>query len=299
VIHYLRLIGGISRIFNLDFAFIFRAVTSCFDVGSAVLVYKLLRRYGFFTPLGYGLYLLAPATVIISGYHGNTDTLMIFFVLLTAFLIDRPVLAGLAFGMAVSIKIVPIVFAAAFIFYLPSDRKLRFICAAGAIGLVLALPFIAQDPLVIIREVLGYGSFPGRWGWTRALFVVVGLSQLFWLASRIGAYLLLVYLWYLSFKLCRKRIPLFMQLGLLCFLLIALTPSWGTNYMSWLDPFAATLGPWPALAYYSSSGALLGYLYLISSDEATRLIGVAWVGVLFVTWMYLRKTKRWENRKTR
>jgi hypothetical protein len=293
VIHYLRLIGNLSRALNLDFAFVFRTVTSCFDIGSAVLVYKLLHRSGFFTPIGYGFYLLAPATIIISGYHGNTDAVMIFFVLLAAFLIERPVLAGLAFGMALSIKIVPIVFVAAFIFYLPSKQRLKFIGAAVAIAFALALPFIAQDPLIIIREVLGYGSFPGRWGWTRALFVFIGRSNFFFLASRIGGYLLLAYLWYLSFKMGRNRIPLFLQLGLIGFLLMAFTPSWGTNYMSWLDPFAAIFGPWPALTYYSTSGALLGYLYLINSDESTRLIGIAWLGVLLVTSIFLRKMKRW------
>ena len=291
IIHYLRMIGGLSNLIGLDFAFVFRAWTSCFDLVSALLVYKLLNRSGLFSPVKFLVYLLAPATIIISGFHGQTDTLMIFFVLLAAFLINKPLLSGLAFGCALSIKILPIVFALAFILYLPRRGRLMFAGSAAVISVLLAFPYITQDPAVIIREVLGYGSFPGRWGWTRALFGVIGPSSVFWVISRISTYLLLAYIWYLSWKMNRSRVPLFIQCGLIAFVLLAFTPSWGANYMAWLDPFAATVGVWPALVYYSTSGWLLGYIYFINDDESSHLIGIAWIGVLFALWMYLRHLK--------
>ena len=290
VIHFLRMIGGLSSLLNLDFAFVLRALTSVFDLGSAVLVYKLLRRSGLFKPAAFLIYLFAPATIIISGFHGQTDTVMIFFVLLAAFLICRPGLAGMAFGCALSIKVVPIIYAAAFIFYLRPKERLSFVLAATATAVVLAVPFIAQEPLIILREVLGYGSFPGRWGWTRALYELIGPSQTFWIVSRIGAYLLIAYLWHLSIKMNRKNVLLVVQLGLISFMFLSFTPSWGTNYMSWLDPFAATLGAIPALVYYSTSGILLSYVYF-SAYGSSRMVGVAWIGVLFLTWMFLRQTK--------
>ena len=291
VIHYLRVAGWISSAFHWDFAATFRVVTSCFDLGSAFLVYKLLKRTAVFTRIRYLLYLVAPATIIISGYHGNTDTLMIFFVLLAAFLIERPVLAGLAFGLAISIKVVPIIFIAAFVFYLQSRDRLRFLGAAAAIAVFLSLPFIVQDPVTIVKQVLGYGSFPGRWGWSRALFSQIGPSRVFWLVSRLSAYLLLAYIWYLSFKMGRKRVPLFKQLGVIAFVLIAFTPSWGTNYMSWLDPFPGILGAIPALAYYVTSGGFISYLYFVNPDESTRLSGICWLAVLIITLMFLRQTR--------
>lgn len=290
VIHFLRMIGTLSSLLRLDFAFVFRVITSVFDLGSAVLVYQLLRRSGLFNPAAFLLYLFAPATVIISGFHGQTDTVMIFFVLLAAFLIGRPGVAGLAFGCALSIKVVPIIYAVAFIFYLRPKQRLWFVSAATATAVVLALPFFIQEPVIILREVLGYGSFPGRWGWTRALYELIGPSDAFWIASRIGAYLLIAYLWYLSLKMNRQRVLPIVQLGLISFMFLAFTPSWGTNYMSWLDPFAPAIGVVPSLVYYSTSGALLSYEYL-GVYGSSRLVGVAWLGVLFVTWMFLRQTK--------
>lgn len=297
VIHLLRLVGAISNALSVDFALVFRGLTSCFDLGSAILVYKLLTRYGLFTPVRFLLYLVAPATILISGYHGQTDTLMIFFVLLAAFFIEKPVLAGLAFGMALSIKIVPLIFAAAFIFYLPRDQRIKFAAAVVGIGFLLALPYIVQEPAMIAREVLGYRSFPGRWGWSRALFAQTGPSALFWLTTRVAAYLLIAYLWYLSLKMWRKRIPIYTQLSAISFLLIAFTPSWGTNYMSWLDPFAVTPGALLGLGYYVTSGALIGCLYFIDPDESTPLSGLCWFVVLIVTWRFLRLISSFKNHR--
>ncbi len=291
VIHYLRAIGWLADVLHWDFAATFRVVTSCFDLGSAVLVYKLLQRTRVFTPVRYLLYLLAPVTIIISGYHGNTDTVMIFFVLLAVYLIESPVLAGIAFGLAISVKIIPIIFVVAFIFYLPSHARLKFLGAVAATAAVLALPFIAQDPLTIVKQVLGYGSFPGRWGWTRALFGLIGPAKAFWVVARVSAYLLLIYIWYLSFKMGRKGVPLFKQLGVIVFVLMAFTPSWGTNYMGWLDPFPEILGPLPALAYYATSGAFISVLYWVNPDESTRLSGICWLAVLIITLLFLREIR--------
>lgn len=291
VIHYLRFIGMLASVLRLDFAFVFRALTSCFDLATAVLVYRLLRRTHLFIPAAFLLYLLAPATIIISGFHGQTDAVMIFFVLLAASLIHRPALAGVAFGFALNIKIVPIIYAITFIFHLGRKERVRFLCGVVVTALILSLPFIAQDPVSIAREVLGYGSFPGRWGWTRPLFDLIGPVDGFWIAARIGAYLLIAYVWYLSFRMNMERVPLIVQLGLISFMFLAFTPSWGTNYMSWLDPHAITVGFVPALFYYSTSGALLSYEYF-NVFGSSRLYGVAWLGVLFVTWMFLRRIKR-------
>lgn len=291
VIHYLRFVGMLSSLLRLDFALVFRALTSCFDLASAIVVYRLLTRSGLFIPAAFLLYLLAPATILISGFHGQTDPIMIFFVLLAASLIHRPMLAGIAYGFALDIKIVPVIYALAFIFHLCRKERRRFLGGAVATAVVLSLPFILQDPVTIARQVLGYGSFPGRWGWTRALYDLIGPSDAFWIAARSGAYLLIAYLWYLSFRMNGRRVPLIMQLGLISFMFLAFTPSWGTNYMSWLDPFAAAAGITPALVYYSTSGALLSYEYF-NVFGSSRLVGIAWLGVLFVTWTFLRRTKQ-------
>jgi len=295
IIHFLRFVDLVSAVSGVPFEAAFRIITSIVDLASAAVVYKLLQREKLFQPVVFLLYLLAPATIIISGYHGNTDTLMIFFVLLTALLIERPEAAGVAFGIALSIKIVPIMFVPVFLFYLTKNRR-WFVTAAAATFLITSVPFLFESPLVIAREVLGYRGFSGRWGWTQALFAAIGPGDLFNLITRIAAYLLLALLTYYAVRMNRgAKPPLYFQLAFTAFLFLVFTPAWGTNYMPWLDPFPGVLGFAPAVLYYVASGSLLGYLYFVKDDESTRLIGLCWLAVIIVWWFFIQRLKKYET----
>ena len=298
IIHFLRIVDFVSMVTGLRFETAFRLITSLVDTGSAVVLYKLLQRDELLRPWPFLLYLLAPASIIISGYHGNTDTVMIFFVLLTALLIERPRAAGVAFGMALSIKIVPIIFAPVLLLYLTRNRR-WFIAAAAATFLIASVPFLFESPILIAREVLGYRGFPGRWGWTPALFSFTGQGDVFRLITRIAAYVLLGVIAYYAIRMNRGTKPsLSFQLGFTAFLFLAFTPAWGTNYMPWLDPFAVVLGFGPALLYYLASGSLLSYLYFIKDDESTRLMSICWIVVLVVWWLFIQRLKRYEKAET-
>lgn len=299
IIHFLRAVDFVSTVTGLRFETVFRLVTSLVDIGSAVVLYKLLQRDGLLRPWSFLLYLLAPATIIISGYHGNTDTVMIFFVLLTALLIEKPRAAGVAFGMALCIKIVPVIFVPVFLLYLNRNRR-WFIVAAAATFLIASIPFLYESPILVAREVLGYRGFPGRWGWTAALYSSMGPGDLFRLITRIAAYVLLGVIAYFAVRMNRgTKPPLSFQLGFTAFLFLAFTPAWGTNYMSWLDPFPVVLGFVPALLHYLATGSLLVYLYFIKDNESTRLMPISWIVVLLVWWLFIQRLKRYENAETK
>jgi hypothetical protein len=234
--------------------------------------------------------------VIISGYHGNTDTLMIFFLLLAVYLtqIERPAwLCGIAFGMALNIKIVPIIAVPAFVFFLPDlRRRVEFVVVAGLTFFVGSLPYIIEDPFVIYRAVFGYRSVPMRWGVTRFLagfLDVPGFASIFLPLVRVCNYVLLAVLTAFSINMNRKaqKPRLYIQVGTVMFLFMSFTVGYGHNYLSWLDPFAA-LAISSALLYYSASGALLVYIYFIYDNETTRWMDVCWLAVLVCTLLLLR-----------
>lgn len=296
IIHFIKFASALSELLGVPLRSILRTITSIADIGSAYLMLCLLQIYGVFSLQRFILYLLAPATIIISGFHGNTDTLMIGFVLLTVYLlIKQSKWAGVAFGVSLCIKIVPIIFVAAFLLYLTDKRtRVRFLIMAALTGLVLSLPYIAIDPITIAKEVLGYGGFAGRWGLSLVMFNSLGPSDGFRLFVKVSSYLLLAYTVWLSYK--NRKKDLMVQLGLYSFLFLSFSPAWGSNYLAWLDPFPVLLGVVPALLYYIASGALLIYLYFINDDESTRLMSLCWTSVLIVAWLFLRRLKH-ENRK--
>src|SRR5262249_15968953 len=85
------------------------------DLGSLFLVARLLRPALAAPGRRFTLLLVAaaPASILVSGFHGNNDPVMIFFLLLSLVLLERPApdwLAGAALGMAVNMKVVPLAF---------------------------------------------------------------------------------------------------------------------------------------------------------------------------------------------
>jgi len=78
------------------------------------MVWALFRRTA--TTGLIALLALSPISILISGFHVNTDSMMVFFVALTVFLLGRkrPGWAAVAFGLAASIKLVRLILPAVY-----------------------------------------------------------------------------------------------------------------------------------------------------------------------------------------
>src|SRR5207244_8376913 len=65
------------------------------------------------------LFALSPVSLMVSGFHGNTDPVMVMLLVCAVWMClrNRPVLAGLFFALSCQIKIVPLLFLPAFVFF--------------------------------------------------------------------------------------------------------------------------------------------------------------------------------------
>jgi hypothetical protein len=256
---------------------------------------------------------ICPASILISGFHGNTDPVMIFFVLLSVYLLqlNRPMtwLAGLAFGMSMNIKVLPLMFIPALFWFLPNARRrIEFFGSAAAIFVTASLPYLVQDPFFVLVRVFLYRSIYGLWGLSR-LFTELGApASLNRLYGAMGAVGLLAGVTAISFRMNRakKKPPLFLQFGLVMFFFMALTPGFGVQYLAWLAPWVVALGPWAALLYYCTSGIFLFLVYnywthglpwyLADAHQAGwwhgYIVGfelLCWMSVIFLLIMLLRQ----------
>lgn len=317
MIHALRAMGWLARATRLPFPFWLRLPCVAADVGSFLLVRRLLARAlpGRDQTAPLLLLALSPVSIIISGYHGNTDPVMIFFVLLAAELCERKGggwAAGLALGLALNVKAAPLLFAPALALYLPTWRaRARFCGAAAAAWFVGSLPYVVQDPPLVARAVLGYGSIYGVWGWTYFVarlrpqtvafahppFDVVGEHATYVAAGK----LLLVALVVASSVWMNRRgrrVPLLVQCGLTASLFLALAPGFGTQYLVWLVPWVAALALWAALAYHLTAGVYLFLSYTCfwqaaCADEVLSSFRLAaWVASLVALACYFRFARR-------
>jgi hypothetical protein len=276
MIHVIKAMGYMAEHTVLPFSFWLRLPATLADTGSLFLVWKILERSQQLTVKPATLLLMAacPASIMISGYHGNTDAVMMLFVLATVFLLNTTSpswIAGLAFGMALNIKVAPLIFVPATFFYLASlKQRMQFFGAAFVVFLVGSMPYIAQDPKVITRIVFGYGSLYGNWGWTwfAKLWTNVPVSVdensyqptgIHATLATVGKYLMLAVIFALSWRMNRRRIKphLFFQYGVVVFTFIALTPGFGAQYFAWVVPFVVALGFWPTVLFYLTSGLYL------------------------------------------
>jgi hypothetical protein len=91
VLHRLRILGN---------GFWLRAICALADAGTLVLLWSMFRSR---VPLL--IVALSPVSILISGFHGNTDPIMMFFLVAAVFFAERTnaSFAGLAFGLACSV----------------------------------------------------------------------------------------------------------------------------------------------------------------------------------------------------
>ncbi|HEU5315706.1 MAG TPA: glycosyltransferase 87 family protein [Chloroflexota bacterium] len=274
-------LGWLADRTGLGFPFWLRVPATLADAGNVFILWRLMRARFLSAPAGRGGYLslallaAAPASVMISGFHGNTDPVVMGFLLLSVYLWEArrsAALAGAALGMAINIKVVPLVFLPALFLYVSGWRRFLYIAVAGAVVFVASLPYILQDPAIINQKVLGYGSYYGHWGLSRILqelasegAVAAALNRLFLdygryvalglpaLAAAVmnGPHLLLGW----------PRPPLYVQCGVVASLFLGVSPGFGPQYLAWVVPWAPGAGALAAGAFYVASGVFLFAVY--------------------------------------
>jgi hypothetical protein len=192
---------------------------------------------------------------------------MIFFVLLSLVLLERPAptwTAGLAMGMAVNMKIVPLVFWPAVFLWLPTwRRRVEYFGAAVAVIVLASAPLMFQEPALLARKVLGYPSSYGLWGISRILSSSESLAPASRVFETYGRVLLAATVVGLAIWMNRRSVrpPLFRQIGILAFAFLSVTPGFGVQYLAWLVPWIAGVETGFALAWCLASGAFLLLVY--------------------------------------
>jgi hypothetical protein len=262
ILHVLRFWQMLAMFSNLPMRFWMRFTCALADIGSLVLVWRIAQQQSAlrFRPASLLLFAACPISILVSGFHGNTDPIMMFLVLLSIYAVEtkrHPLLSGSLMGFALSIKLVPIVFVPACLLYLPQIRsKCHFTTSALAVSFLCGLPYLLLDPVLIIGKLVTYDSFHGIWGFSAISASLVKLPAL----GRPGL-LVAILLVSIGMNASTARFSLFAQCGLITCLLLFCAPGFGLQYLSWLVPWVVYLSPLAGAAYYMTGGLLLFVVY--------------------------------------
>ena len=296
VLHALRGWAFLAEISGLPFRFWLRVTCAVADLGSLALLARLLPRRLTEAQTRVALlwFAASPIAILISGFHGNTDPILMFFVLLAIDLVEgqRPAwLGGAALGVATDVKVLPVILVPAILLSLSGTRRrLEFCVSAAAAFLVGSMPVLLVAPGLVVSRVFGYSSQFGSWGVSLLALVLRENVRLSWLGElyvRHGKILSLgvevgASLWP---RPCSRRNVLFIQSGFLMFLFVSVIPGFGVQYLTWLVPWVVGLGFGPTAAYYIAGTAFLFAYYSTAAGEfpwylANSLERSAWSGTV-------------------
>lgn len=323
MVHFDRAVHWLSGGGGPSFPFWLRLPAILADAGSLWLVWRLLGPRRHERSLAWALLVLAvsPTLVLVSGFHGNTDSVMVLFLLLSVLLVEdgRGTAAGAAFALACGVKVVPLVAAPALLLSLRGLRsRAAFLASAAVTVLVTWSPYLWQDPGAILAKVLGYRSLYGHWGLSflasRAAPLGVRSRWLDAELQRFGPFLAMGAVLALTLLVNRsgwragapERPRASGQVGLALLLFLTLTSGFGVQYLAWLPVFVVELGALASAAYAATSGVFLFLVYdlwaqglpwdLADSnrvgDYAGRVDGpqlLCWLTVAALLWVALRR----------
>ena len=236
---------------------------------------------------------------MVSGFHGNTDPIMVALLLLSLYLLETgPAwLAGAMLGMAVNIKIVPVLFAPAIFLFLRGRKGVEFMAGAAAMFAIGSLPVLAEDPLLVGKHVFGYSPQSGMWG-VSALILALGKETGFQAYARMAKAASLGLLTAASIWMNwrERRPPPLVQCGFLGFLLLAVTPGFGVQYLAWLVPWTCLLRFREALAFHVAGGVFLfayytrgagGFPWYLANSAKTPVWNGSLILVGLVCWLVI------------
>jgi hypothetical protein len=269
MLHVLRILGKLQDLTALPLRFWMRFLCALADLGVMIILWKAHARD--FRVLM--LVALCPISLLISGFHCNTDPLMIFFVVLSVYFAggERSWASGLSLGLAAAIKIVPVLFAPVILLHLPPRQRLQFAWLAALTWVAVGMPFLAEAPGLILKNIFGYQGWTGLWGF----YMLSGI------ASNLGApgihaiyaysakWIALASALLLPVVLRKRGAPLFAQCGAVTTLFLFLSPGFGLQYLAWVVPWLGVLRFRAAAVFSGIALVLMASAYLDAMSWVT------------------------------
>ena len=249
IIHLLRVLPDTDW-----FPFWLRLPSILADIGTIFFVSRLLPNLSRGALL---LLALNPISILISGFHGNIDPVMLFWLVAAIYSVKKENfwLAGIAFGMAVNFKVAPLLLFPCFL--LNVRKRTAFSVGAMITVLLLSFPYVL-DVRTVVEHVLGYRGLSINWG--IAHYANLASLPVHILASPMRAFIVVLGI-LMPFYLRRRNSPLFVACATILFTFYFLTPTLALQYLAWGVPFVAALSVRWMSGYYFLGGSLIALQY--------------------------------------
>ena len=294
----------LARHSALSFAVLVKLPVLAAEVAMVALLVRWGAERGGAARWAAWIYALHPVAVLVSGFHGQFDSIALLMLLLAMHALDRgrPDAAALALAAGIAVKSFPVLVLPVLILRMTGTAaRVRFLALALLPVTLLLIPYVAHDAAAVARELFGYGGVAdfgwiGVWRGARwMLDGTLGRGEARHWGALIPAAKVLFLAAY-AVVLARRRANGDLVVTVLA-VFVAFQAFYGAlsaQYLLWVVPFAV-LRPdrWLVLHGAAATTALAGfYLFLApgilsAADGGTDAAGTAWVAgaaaVLLVT----------------
>jgi len=260
---------------GLAFPLAFRLLPSLADLVTAFLIFlRLGSPRGWLGLGGAALFLFSPLAILISSYHGNTDSIIVCLALASVLAADsdRPILAGSLIALACGLKLGAILTVPAVVLTTRPEQRRSSLVAIGAVSAAVWIPGVILSPATFLQRTLGYAPNGGHFGFNVLLnglvealphdqatwWIARALRFAFMRSSRVLIAVIFV-LTFVAYARQHLRGPALAAFGNVVFL--AFTSGFGTQYLIWPAANGLFLGFGWAAAYHAAAGLFLCLLY--------------------------------------
>lgn len=315
--YYSVLALKISQWLSLPFAYVFKFPMIMVDLVTALLLWKIFQKghvAARSTQKVIVSFSLSFIAILISAYHGNTDNLLAFMILLSAYFIDnkKPLLAGLIFAGSLNVKLISLILLPLYLFSFPIRKNFLRFCSGLVLGLLPFVPILYCCSSSFYQNAILYNSGIENWGIDLFLIDAFSYIQLRQLSLHIAQFYipngrfiiigLLILLGYRNYRTQKLNIYELTLLGYALFLI--LTPGFGIQYLvhlvailfivnrKWGVVYSSLSGLFAALIYYSFWNRSIPFhsqFYTIYPPPAPLFGFMVWVLLIFFVLQLLQK----------
>jgi hypothetical protein len=164
--YFAELALAIQAHLRIRFDFAFKILPLLADVLSGYLIYRIWERRSGRGLLALTAFAFCLDSILVTGYHGNTDSAVIACLLLAACMCDERsfLAAGVALGLSLNIKVIPILCVPLLAARAESRRDLLRFAGGLAIPCLPFLYFAVTAGPLLWRKVFAYNSVANHWG---------------------------------------------------------------------------------------------------------------------------------------
>lgn len=279
-LHVVGLLRFLLTPFHIPFQVIWKLPPIFADAGITILIFLFAKKYFNKTKqnaIEYARwYMWNPVAIIISGAHGQQESVWLFFIFLAWYLVAAKktfILVSLASAIAVSYKLtavflLPVIFLALKKFY----KRIIFACIIGILFVISLFPEIQTSTNAVIRQSFQYSSTPGIWGITliiNRLLIIFGIhgAQATNILLSVADILKKLLVVFLGLYFLKSYFQKDLEIGKVSIAILSIfyivTPGFGAQYLLWILPFlVVTNSPYTKIYTLLVTFALLHFYTL-------------------------------------